>query len=232
MRRKDESRKEEFRRNGRGMGNRNIEGAEEEGVEKSSGDIGRNGRCENQKDDAVDIRSHKEYDKAKSKANIEANKSIKRKWETNEEENMKKGREEREQVQENQEEDLSREERLKKGEEVDLEVTTRRNANTWKPKGRSDNGNVNERYEWESSREEYLITVAIDKDKVSITKKGNLIKIYNFLLNTGIRFESLKMVGFGRAEVKYRNSQDANKMLMDTRLKPAGYTTYIPPRWK
>lgn len=173
--------------------------------------------------DAVETRGLKRKDKLEETQDL--NKSTKRKLEINKEEKIKNiGRED--------EEEIRKEGRHREGEERDIGRVVREKVNTWRTKEKNSFTDTDNTYKWESNREEYLITVALDKGKTSSTKKGNLIKIYNILLKTGVRFESLKIVGFGRAEVKYRSSQDANKVLTESRLKPAGYTTYIPPRWK
>lgn len=149
----------------------------------------------------------------------------KRKSEADKEENRKKkGRE--------NEEQSSKERSLKQMEEKIQEVLVREVKIIGSPKGKENNAKTVDLYEWESNREEYLISISLNKEKMSINKKGNLIKIYNILFNTGIKFESIKMVGFNRAEVKYKNRQDANRILEESRLKPVGYVSYIPPRWK
>lgn len=86
-------------------------------------------------------------------------------------------------------------------------------------------------YEWDSHRDEYLITVVLNKEQTKTSKKANLFKIYKLLMDTGIKFQSLKMVGFNRAEVTYNNRQEANNMLRN-QLKPCDYGAYIPGRWK
>ena len=193
----------------------------------TEGDIGRNGGEGNQKDHAAEIQNHKENHDAYASTSQRSNKSTKRKSETGSEENRKKkGREEEEQIR------LDEERKRREGEESNLEVKVRDKSNTREVDKENNDVEIGDIYKWKSKREEYLITIAIDKDKSSSTKKSNLIKIYSSLMKTGVRFESLKMVGFNRAEVKYRNRQDANKILMESRLKPAGYSSYIPPRWK
>ena len=113
-----------------------------------------------------------------------------------------------------------------------MEDKVREQINMKKTKEKNNNTDIEDIYEWESNRKEYLITIALNKDKTTSTKKGNLIKIYGILMKTGVRIESLKMVGFNKAEVKFKSRQDANKVLTESRLKPDGYTSYIPPRWK
>ncbi|XP_076684074.1 uncharacterized protein LOC143377046 [Andrena cerasifolii] len=91
---------------------------------------------------------------------------------------------------------------------------------------------ISEMYDWESCREEYLVTIALNQNKVTASKKNNLIKIYKIIMDMKIKFQGLKMVGFNRAEVTYKSRQDANAMLARSRLQPTDYITYIPNRWK
>lgn len=62
-----------------------------------------------------------------------------------------------------------------------------------------------DQYDWDSHRDEYLITVVINKYQIKTSKKANLFKIYKILMDTGIKFQSMKMVGFNRTEVTYNN---------------------------
>lgn len=86
-------------------------------------------------------------------------------------------------------------------------------------------------YEWNSPREEYLVTIVLSQSRTTPTK-NNLIRIYKIIVDSKIKFQGLKMVGFNRAEVSYRNRNEANDMIVRSRLKLADYSAYIPNRWR
>ena len=177
------------------------------------------------KEEHVDRMTRGTYESDITMERQSSEKKGKRKLEADKEENRrKKGRE--------NEEQSPKERSPKQVEGKTQEVSVREIKIIENLKGKENNANTTDLCEWKSNREEYLITISLNKEKMSLNKKGNLIKIYNILLNTGIKFDSIKMVGFNRAEVKYKNRQDANRILEESRLKPEGYTSYIPPRWK
>ena len=136
------------------------------------------------------------------------------------------------------------EEKSKKGKEDTADPYKERNEGHKKEEGENTRTKVrreanvggsrenNDFYEWNSNKGEYFITIVLSKEKTTSSKKNNLIRIYRILINTGIRFEGLKMIGHNRAEVRYKNRQEANRALSEGRLKPEDYTTYIPQRWK
>ena len=112
---------------------------------------------------------------------------------------------------------------------VNNTVSREENA-TWEVN--KENDNKMDFYDWETCSGEYLITIMLKMTKMTTSKKNNLIKIYKIIMDSGIPFQSIRMVGFNKAEVTYRTQKDANEMLRRDKATPAEYTSYIPRRCK
>ena len=123
--------------------------------------------------------------------------------------------------------------RVNSQEETDTDGNTigvRKDPQTTDPKEK--NANTCDSYAWDSNGGEYLVTITLNKDKTTTNKKTNLLRIYKILIDSGIKFLGLKMVGLNRAEVAYKSKEEANNILEKNRLRPEQYSAYIPHRWK
>lgn len=87
-----------------------------------------------------------------------------------------------------------------------------------------------ELYEKELESGEYIIIVTLNKEQVTTKKKNNLIKIYRFVVETGVRIEGIRRVGHERAEVTARSGEGVNEMIMKSHGQGIPCKAEIPRR--
>ncbi|XP_076396227.1 uncharacterized protein LOC100880244 isoform X3 [Megachile rotundata] len=86
------------------------------------------------------------------------------------------------------------------------------------------------RYDESDNNTEFIVGLFLKSEHVAKFKKMNLIKIYRFVQRTGLRIESIRMVGFSKAEVTFRTREDANKMLQDYERSEGIVGVFLPIR--
>lgn len=74
----------------------------------------------------------------------------------------------------------------------------------------------------------YTIEVNIDTEQTNKKKKRNLMKIYRFVYGIEMISESMRMVGYNKAEVICRKIKEPNRMLKEYGKLEKYFWTSIP----